>query len=349
MTTSDVSEAGKVDVMEVLKKEGKLISDETIAYLEKEKDRLLKTMMLDYPYRGGKHLRSVLCVKSCEAFGGNKEDAINTAIAFELFQHWILIHDDIEDYSEERRGKPALHKIYGMPLANNAGDALHIRMWEVLLRNREKFGAAKTFKILNEFIEMGKRCTDGQSIEIEWVENKRWDMTENDYYHMAALKTANYTFTFPFRVGALIAGATNKQLKASFSVGEKIGIAFQIQDDVLNLVGDNEKYGKELGGDLWEGKRTLMLIHLINHCSPEEKTKILSIMNKRREEKTETEIKYILGLMSKYKSIEYAKLKAIELAKAAKEEFEREFSFLNETEAKEFIRGLVDFVITRDL
>lgn len=338
-----------MDIMSVLASRGKTIGDATIALLEKEPDRLLKTMMLDYPYRGGKHLRSVLCVMTCEAFGGKAEDAMNTAIAFELFQHWILIHDDIEDYSEERRGKPALHKIHGMPLAVNTGDAMHFRMWETLFSNKKNLGLKRTFKILDEFIKMGRKCTEGQSIEIEWVENKIWSMKEEDYYVMAGLKTANYTFTFPFRMGAIIAGTKDKQLEASFSMGEKIGIAFQIQDDVLNLVGDKDKYGKELGGDLWEGKRTLMLIHVVNHCAPEEKTKVMEIMNKRREEKTESEVRYVWDLMLKYKSIDHANKKALEFANEAKKEFEKEFAFLQETEAKSFIRGVIDFVINREV
>lgn len=338
-----------MDVMSVLAARGKLIGDATIALLEKEPDGLLKTMMLDYPLRGGKHLRSVLCVMSCEAFGGKAEDALDTAIALELFQHWILMHDDIEDYSEERRGKPAMHKIYGMPLALNTGDALHIKMWEVLFGNRKKIGEERTFKILTEFAHMARKCTEGQSMELEWVENKRWDLTEQDYYVMAGLKTANYTMTFPFRMGAIIAGAAEEQLAASFSFGEKVGIAFQIQDDVLNLIGEREKYGKELGGDLWEGKKTLMLIHLINHCTTEEKANVMRIMDKRREEKTEPEVRYVWDLMLKYGSIEHAKKKAVELANEAKLEFEKEFAFLPETEAKSFLRGLIDFVINRDV
>jgi geranylgeranyl diphosphate synthase type II len=338
-----------VDIMSVLAARGKPIGDATIALLEKEPDRHLKLTMLDYPSRGGKRLRSVLCVMSCEAFGGKTEDAMNTAIALELFQHWILIHDDIEDLSEERRGMPALHRIYGTPLALNAGDALHIRMWETLFENREQIGDEKTFRVLREFIRMSRKCTDGQSIELEWVENRKWDVTEDDYYKMAGLKTANYTFTFPFRMGSIIGGATDEQLKASFSMGEKIGIAFQIQDDALNLIGDREKYGKELGGDLWEGKRTLMLIHLVNNCTPAERGRVIGIMNKRREEKREPEVRYVWDLMLKYKSIEYAEQKALEFANAAKKEFEKEFAFLPETDGKAFVRGLIDFVINRDV
>jgi geranylgeranyl diphosphate synthase type II len=338
-----------IDIMSVLAARGKPIGDGTIGLLSKEDDRLLKTMMLDYPLRGGKRLRSVLCIMSCEAFGGKVEDAMNTAIAFELFQHWILIHDDIEDYSEERRGKPALHKIYGMPLAINTGDALHFRMWEALFNNRKYIGPERTFKVLDEFMNMGRKCTEGQSTEIEWVENRIWSMKEEDYYTMAGLKTANYTFTFPFRIGAIIGGATDEQLKASYSLGEKVGIAFQIQDDALNLVGDKEKYGKELGGDLWEGKRTLMLIHLVNNCMPEERSNVIAVMNKNREEKTEAEVRYVWDLMLKYGSIDHAKRKAVEFASEAAAEFDREFAFLPETEAKAFIRGLFDFVINRDV
>jgi len=338
-----------IDIMAVLAKEGKSIQKDTLAIFQKENPSKLKEMMLDYPLRGGKHLRSVLALEAYKAFGGNSKKMKNILIALELFQHWILIHDDIEDFSEERRGKPALHQLYGMPLANNTGDALHIRMWRVLLENRKLLGDNLTFKVANEFVSMMQRCTLGQSMELEWVHDKRWDIKEEDYYTMAKGKTCGYTFITPFRLGAIVAGVSEKKLSPFEQIGNDIGLAFQIEDDILNLVGEEGKYGKEIAGDLYEGKRTLMLIHLVKNCSADEKKKVLSIMNKERHEKKKEEIDYILSLMKKHGSIEYAKEKALFFAKRARKSFDKKYSFMKDSESKRFVEALFDFVINRDM
>jgi len=338
-----------VDIMAVLAKDGKSIQEDTLAYLQMEPASKLKDMMMDYPLRGGKHLRSVLALESCKAFGGNPDDMKKISVALEVFQHWILIHDDIEDYSEERRGKPALHQIHGMPLANNVGDALHVKMWQLLLENRELVGDEVAFKIMNEIANMTLRCTRGQSMDLEWVHEKRWDISEEDYYTMCKGKTCGYTFISPFRLGAIISKVDEKKLEPFNQIGDDIGLAFQIEDDVLNLIGEEGKYGKEIAGDLYEGKRTLMLIHLMKSCTPDEKKKVLSIMNKEREDKKQDEIEVILSLMKKYGSIGYAKEKALFFAKKARKDFDREYSFIKDSDAKKFIEGLFDFVINRDM
>ncbi|MCS7109532.1 MAG: polyprenyl synthetase family protein [Candidatus Micrarchaeota archaeon] len=339
----------EIDIMQILKRDGESIQKYTISFLQKEPDSKLKEMMLDYPLRGGKHLRSVLALETCKAFEGDPRKMKYITIALELFQHWILIHDDIEDYSEERRGKPALHHIYGMPLANNTGDALHIKMWEVLYQNRKLIGDELTFKVMDEFIKMMDRCVKGQSMELEWVHEKRWDISEEDYYKMCKGKTTGYTFITPFRLGGIVAGISESKLKPFFGIGDDIGLAFQIEDDILNLVGEKEKYGKEIAGDIYEGKRTLILLHLVKHSSNHDRKKIIEIMNKDRDNKTEKEVEFILSLMKKYGSIDYAKEKAIFFAKRARKNFDKHYSFMKDSEAKRFIQGLFDFVINREM
>ena len=341
----------ETDIMQFLKKYGEPIQKDTIKFLQKEKPSKLKEMMLDYPLRGGKHLRSILAVQSCRAFGGNPKKMKHIAVAFELFQHWILIHDDIEDFSEERRGKPALHHLYEMPLANNVGDALHIKMWMLLFskENRKLIGDKLAFKVLEEIGDMCLRCARGQSMELEWVFEKKWDIGEDDYYTMVKGKTCGYTFITPFRLGGIVAGINDKKLAEFEDIGNDLGIAFQIEDDVLNLIGEEGKYGKEIAGDLYEGKRTLMLIHLMKHATNEEKKRIVAIMNKDRKDKTKEEIDYILSLMKKYGSIDYAIEKARFFAKRSKRNFDRKFSFMKDSEAKRFIDGLFDFVVNREM
>jgi geranylgeranyl diphosphate synthase type II len=275
----------------------------------------LYTMMRDYPSRGGKGFRGSLCLSWCQLFGGKREDALSTAAALELFQNWILIHDDIEDESDLRRGQPALHKKYGVPLAINAGDALHGKMWELLLSKEATLGEAITFQILKEFSTMLNETTEGQQMELAWGQQNNWEITEPDYLMMVAKKSAWYTCTSPSRMGVILASSASnifpkdleRVLEQIVRMGTDMGIAFQIVDDILNLTAAQEKYGKEILGDIFEGKRTLMLIHLLSNCGKSEADRILSTLSKPRQEKRLGEVKRIFELMQKKGSLEYAK------------------------------------------
>jgi geranylgeranyl diphosphate synthase, type II len=255
---------------------------------------LLYKMMRDYPNRPGKMIRSRLLVASCLAHGGTVAAALPLAVALELFQNWFLIHDDIEDDSDERRGLPALHRLHPVSLAINAGDALHVYMWQVV----HQAGVTGAFE---EFLEMIHRTAEGQHIDLGWVESKRWDVTQSDYLDLVRLKTARYTVVSPLRLGALAAGC--RPDPRFTEAGLDLGIAFQIRDDVLNLIGDFATYGKEIAGDLLEGKRTLMLVHLLENADPITRGEVIAILDRARLEKTQLEIEFILEQMHKLGSI----------------------------------------------
>jgi geranylgeranyl diphosphate synthase, type II len=278
---------------------------------------LLYRMLRDYPTRPAKGMRALMCVSACKAFGGREDDVMLTAACIELFQHWILIHDDIEDDSELRRGAPALHKKYDWTLALNAGDALHAIMWGVLLRNRKRLSDDKTLKVMDEFFSMVSKTTEGQHIELGWVVGNRWDLTEEDYFTMCTNKTSWYTVIGPLRLGGVVGGADGASLKLMVDVGKKLGIGFQIHDDILNLSGDQSKYGKEIGDDLLEGKRTLMLIRLLSVCSEGEKEKIRKVFGLPREQRRK-EAGYVMDLIRKYDTIEYARLMSSRLVGEAR-------------------------------
>jgi geranylgeranyl diphosphate synthase type II len=278
---------------------------------------LLYTMMRDYPSRPAKGMRPFLCLTSCKAAGGSEDDALLTAACIELFQNWILIHDDIEDGSELRRGSPALHRTYGEALALNAGDALHARTWEALLRNRGRIGLERTFAVLEEFSRMVNQTTEGQHMELGWVTQRRWDLRESDYFEMCTRKTAWYTVASPCRLGAIVAGAGPGVLSPLKDFGTSLGVAFQIQDDALNLVGDQKKYGKSKADDILEGKRTLILLRLLSAATRGERDRVIAIMNKARPEKSEADVSYVLSLIDKYDAVGYARKRAAELLKDA--------------------------------
>jgi geranylgeranyl diphosphate synthase type II len=310
---------------------------------------LLYKMLRDYPTRPAKGMRALMCVSACKAFGGVEDDVLLTAACIEIFQHWILIHDDIEDDSELRRGAPALHKKYDWTLALNAGDALHAIMWGVLLRNRNRLSDEKTLRVMDEFFMMVSKTTEGQHIELGWVVENRWDITEDDYFAMCANKTSWYTVIGPMRLGGVVGGADNASLKLMVDAGEKLGVGFQIHDDILNLSGDQSKYGKEIGDDLLEGKRTLMLIRLLSLCSAHERQRVESIFAMPRSQRRK-EAGRIMDLIQKYDTIDYARRMSSRLVNEARAML-GEARWKHGTEAAEAV-GCLDaiarFAVERD-
>jgi len=307
---------------------------------------LLYKMMREYPSRPSKGLRPSLCMLVCEAFGGKNQESIVSAAALEIFQNWILIHDDIEDQSEFRRGSPVLQKLYGIPLAINTGDALHAKMWGLLTQNYEIIGEKICYLVMREFSRMIDETTEGQHLEVSWTENNKWDLTEDDYFPMVQKKTSWYTCVSPCRLGYLI--ATKKPLaKNSFvQFGIDLGIAFQIRDDILNLTA-GKKYGKEIGGDIVEGKRTLALINLIESANANDGETVKKIMSKGKR-KSSADVQRIVELMQKYDSIDYAKKMAEEFSKSAVKQFGQIFGHLPDSKAKRNLQSLVEFMVSRD-
>ena len=312
----------------------------------KEVDLLYK-MMQDYPKRQAKGMRPFLCVTTCGAAGGTEDDALLTAACIEMFQNWILIHDDIEDGSELRRGEPALHRKYGEALALNAGDALHARTWEAILLNGSRIGLERTFAVMEEFSHMVNETTEGQHMELGWVAEKRWDLNEKDYYEMCTRKTSWYTVASPCRLGAIVAGAGRVTLDQLREFGISLGIAFQIQDDSLNLAGDQKKYGKVKSDDILEGKRTLILLHLLAVASQGERDKVISIMNKQRGAKSAADVSYVVSLIERYDAIGFARKKATELMKEAVSTLNG-IEWKGDRDAAEMLTSFARFAVERE-
>ncbi|UCE66270.1 MAG: polyprenyl synthetase family protein [Candidatus Zixiibacteriota bacterium] len=310
---------------------------------------LLYEMMRDYPSRSGKGLRPGLLMTFNRAFGGSDEKSLNTAAALEIFQNWIVIHDDIEDGSDLRRGQPALHVKFGMPLALNAGDALAGKMWELIYENKNILGNETAMKVFNEFLIMYSKTTEGQHIELGWERNRKWDLTADDYFCMCKRKTAWYTCISPSWIGGLIAGAGQNLKDAFIQFGEDLGVAFQLQDDILNLVGDRKKYGKEIGGDILEGKRTLMLIDLMTKCTKNEKRFVIDSLDRAREKKDPRIINDILEMTNKYGSIDYAISISKEKARNSRRTYldQIDGNIVND-EYQKVIIDLIDFMVERE-
>jgi geranylgeranyl diphosphate synthase type II len=335
---------------ELLSEYGELSRRALRTYLNVRGDRgaeYLPAALRDYPERGGRSLRSSLCIAAARAFGAPVEDALDSAVALEILHNAFLIHDDIEDASEERRGRPALHVVHGVPIAINVGDALSIVSLQPLLQNRRTLGLRLSLRILEEAERMARETVEGQAIELGWRRTNATKLDDDDYLRMVLKKTCWYTTIFPLRVGALIGTSDGVDLEHFVRFGFFVGAAFQIQDDLLNLIGDAKRYGKELGGDLWEGKRTLVVVHLLKHVDRQERRRLRAFLAQHRNRKRASDVEWVRRLMDRYGSIEYAQGVAHGLSGAALLEFDRCFSGLAESRDLAFIRELPTWVISR--
>ena len=314
---------------------------------DKEPRRYLYVPVREYLERSGKGLRPALCLATCRAFGGRIEDALESAAAIEMLHNAFLVHDDIEDGSEFRRTHRTLHTQYGIPIAVNTGDAMQALGMGILRKNYSRLGPKLSWQIFEEFYTMLMESFEGQAIELGWIRDNRCDISDEDYLRMTLKKTCWYSFIHPCRIGALIARPEDKNLDRFNAFGQYLGSAFQIQDDVLNLIGSRKKYGKEIAGDLYEGKRTLMLSHLFENGSPEETAKLKSFLARSRNGKYADQIDWVKELMNTHGSIEYARSSARGLRDAAEQAFVDAYYDAPESEDKAFIQQSLHYMIDR--
>jgi geranylgeranyl diphosphate synthase type II len=318
-------------------------------FCSKEPRRYLYDLLPDYPCRGGKGLRPALCIATCRAFGGSTYSALKSALALELLHNGFIIHDDVEDDSEFRRGLPTMHAREGSSLAINVGDAMIALSTTPMMQNLSILGPDLTLQVTAEIRHMLQTTVEGQAMELGWIRDNICDLKDEDYLRMTLKKTCWYTCIHPCRIGGLIGSGGSAGLDRFNRFGYFMGAAFQIQDDVLNLVGEQRKYGKEIGGDIWEGKRTLVLIHLLNRCSNAEKEKLHDFLATPRVSRTRKNVQWVSRLMAKYRSVEYARQSAQALAREALVEFENAYGKAPDSQDKEFIRQLVVYMIERDI
>ena len=264
---------------------------------------------------GGKRLRPALIAITCQAFGGKPVDTYPAGAALEIAHNFLLIHDDIEDSSLLRRGKPAIYLKYGLAQGINVGDYLFAKSFKVLASGYKRWGSDKFIKVYELLNEMFTVTAEGQALELESRIKNLNSANLFWYENMALKKTGYYTGGTPCAIGAVIAGASEKEINAVSDFGLAIGLAFQIQDDILNLISQNGKYGKDFAGDLEEGKRTLMVVHFLENA----KEKDISFFNSSFAKKMGLKSKRrLISLMESYGSIDFAKSYASEKVKKAK-------------------------------
>ncbi|WP_328338370.1 polyprenyl synthetase family protein [Micromonospora sp. NBC_00421] len=321
-----------------------------LAHLPTGGPRYLYDLVADYPRRAGKGLRAALCLAACRLAGDGTEvdeAAVNVATTVELFHNAFLIHDDIQDGSEQRRGAPTLPAQYGVGVALNVGNMTNLLALDRLLANRDGLGSGAAWQLVEESRLMLRHSLEGQAIEIGWIRDNACDLTPDDYYRMCLKKTSWYTCIYPCRTGILAAGDGRLRRDRLDRYGWYLGAAFQITDDVLNLVGEYAAYGKEIAGDLWEGKRTLILIDFLGRCTTGERERTVAFLGTPRADRTATEVRWLHRRLMAYDSVEVARRCARELADAASAEAQAALGDRAGTEDGRFLLGLTRYVVDR--
>lgn len=307
-----------------------------------------RNLVDEYPRRQGKYLRPTLVMLTAQSMGVAGEKALRTAAAMQVSEDWILNHDDVEDDSLFRRALPALHRMYTKELAINAGDALHVLMWKILRDNETLLGPTKTFALMDEFYIMFQRTIFGQSVEIKWFQENNLSLTDKDIFFIIESKTGYYTIGGPLRLGAILADATPSQLDDLYHFGRLLGIAFQIKDDLLDLTSTFGGQKDQQGNDIYEGKRTIMLAHLLRTLTGTDHDKLISILAKDRNHKSGAEVDWIIVKMHEVGSIDYGARLAAKFAQKAKQLFTEKLNFLKVQPYRDHLLSAIDFIITRD-
>jgi geranylgeranyl diphosphate synthase type II len=297
-------------------------------------------LVADYPQRGGKRMRPVLCLAACRLHGGNPADALPAAVALELFHNAFLVHDDIEDGSIRRRGLPTMHQALGTARAINVGDALSALAMVSVARGSRRWPAEVAAAVAVEFAHLLQRTTEGQATELAWIVEDRYDLDDGDYLALIREKTCWYSTVHPLRIGALIGSRGRADIDRLNDFGFYLGAVFQIHDDIENLQAGSA-YGKDALGDVLEGKRTLPLLHLLRTASPSDRALALRVIGPHGTGTPAERTATVRELVDCYGSIDYARRFVDALSGLALAEFRRLFSGLPASEALQFLFNLV--------
>jgi geranylgeranyl diphosphate synthase type II len=313
----------------------------------------LYDLLADYPFREGKGLRPAICLAAARAMGGTTDQALLSATALELFHNAFLVHDDVEDGSAYRRGAPTLFEMHGVPVAINVGDATNVLAMGPLLENVAAIGVRKALLVFREIERMARESVEGQAIELGWVQHHIFDLAEPDYVRMAYKKTCWYTVIAPLRIGVICGSAPGPEapltdeLDPLIELGFLAGIAFQVRDDLLNLEGDEGLYGKEPAGDLWEGKRTVMLLHFLAHISRATHRRTVRLLRTPRLQKDPDEIAWLLQAMVDAGSLEHGRAVARQYCERALALNGSALPFRIDNDDRRFLSEMLQYVIDR--
>ncbi len=289
---------------------------------------------------GGKRLRPYLTIKSCEAVGGLAKSAVPFAASLEILHNFTLVHDDVMDNDELRRGKPTVHKKFGEPMAILAGDLLFAKVYQSVLDH------APAHMSSNEVVAALGKMTDaiillceGQALDISFP--TAMDVTEKDYLDMIGGKTSSL-FKACAEVGALAGGASKTQITALGRFAWDAGLAFQIVDDILGITADEATLGKPVGSDIREGKKTLIMIHALANADKEQMIALKRAVGVK--EASNDDIDAVVKTLGEIGSIQYAKDEAEKYTASAFESIK----VIPDGSSKQELIDLVNYFVQRE-
>lgn len=227
---------------------------------------------------GGKRIRPVLTVMACNLYSDNISESLNPSIGIEVFHNFTLVHDDIMDNASLRRNKPTVYKKWNSNIAVLSGDAMLIKSYEFFFDLKRKVKD----DVLKVFNKTALEVCEGQQYDMNF--ETRNDVSENEYIEMIRLKTA-VLLAASLKIGGIIGGADKKDAENLYRFGENLGLAFQLRDDFLDVFGNEQKFGKNIGGDIVSNKKTYLLISALQNANKKEYQSIISWLKRKKFER----------------------------------------------------------------
>ncbi len=279
-----------------IKKVAEMVDEFILSNINGEPLKLYEAT-LHYIKSGGKRLRPFLVVKCCELCNGSIDKALPIASAIEMVHNFTLVHDDIMDNDEFRHGVPTVHRYYGLPYGILAGDLLLIEAFNTVVKHGKSIGLddGVITRLIGTLAKACKELSEGQALDMEYAESKVFPEQEH-YIRMISKKTASL-FEASCILGAVTAYADNNTIDKLASYGRNIGLAFQLIDDLIGVIGDSRVTKKPVGNDIREGKKTLPILLALKKGNDMQREKILSILGAKYVE--ESDILYAIDTLTR--------------------------------------------------
>ena len=325
-----------MDLKEILKERGVPIERALEKYLMVRPPNRLYNAMRHIPLAGGKRLRPIMAILTCEIVGGNPEKAIPYAASLETIHNFTLVHDDVMDDDDLRHGVDACHIVYGLPTAINAGDALFAYSFE-MITDTDVNNNVKN-KLVKHVARTVRKIAEGQQMDVDF-ENME-NVSSAEYLKMIELKTA-ILFGAAAYGGALIGGTEDEEAKRLRSMAVSIGLGFQIWDDYLDATASEKLLGKPSGSDIVQGKRTLLVIKTLEKANKEQGKKLQEILDK--ESNDAKEISEAVNIMKECGALEECK----EIALSNLESAKKILSNYKDSKARRNLEELLRFMVER--
>ncbi|MDD3398790.1 MAG: polyprenyl synthetase family protein [Candidatus Methanomethylophilaceae archaeon] len=328
-----------MNVIEVLTKKARELDAPILSYLQEGQPENMMESCRHYPQAGGKRMRPVLAVTMAQAVGGKGHLAVPFGAALEIIHNFTLVHDDVMDNDDTRRGLPSVHKVWGMPTAIISGDALFARAFEIIADL--EVPDADVRRLLRLTARTVWLVAEGQQMDMN---NEDKDSIDVATYIETVEKKTGVLFGAAAAGGAIIGGADPATVDRLYDYGRQLGIAFQIWDDVLGLKGDQSKLGKPVGSDIRNGKKTLIAIDALEHMPDGEgREALLAALG--NPDASDVAVKEAIARLEEFGSIERAKKAAIDYVLDSKAKLQS----VPDSAEKDFLLALADYAISREL